>query len=75
MNTDEITFTMDIMLKMKQQGMTILVIEHNMQILDLCDQVVAINFGQNICDGCVDEVQEQPRGNQSLSGRIRCCLK
>jgi branched-chain amino acid transport system ATP-binding protein len=60
MNTDEITFTMNIMRKMKQQGMTILVIEHNMQILDLCDQVVAINFGQKICDGCVDDVRNNP---------------
>jgi branched-chain amino acid transport system ATP-binding protein len=60
MNTDEMAFTMDIMQKMKQQGMTILVIEHNMQILDLCDQVVAINFGQKICDGCVADVRSNP---------------
>jgi branched-chain amino acid transport system ATP-binding protein len=60
MNTDEMTFTMDIMSRMKKQGMTILVIEHNMQILDLCDQVEAINFGQNICSGCVDEVKNHP---------------
>ena len=60
MNTDEINFTMDIMRKMKQQGMTILVIEHNMQILDLCDQVTAINFGQLICNGCVADVRNHP---------------
>jgi branched-chain amino acid transport system ATP-binding protein len=60
MNSDEMTFTMDIMAKMKKQGMTILVIEHNMQILDLCDQVEAINFGQNICSGCVDEIKNNP---------------
>jgi branched-chain amino acid transport system ATP-binding protein len=57
MNTGEIDFTLDIMKKLKQQGITILVIEHNMQILNLCDHVVAINFGQKICDGCVDEVR------------------
>ncbi len=60
MNTDEMTFTMDIMTKMRSQGMTILVIEHNMQILDLCDQVVAINFGEKICDGCVADVRNHP---------------
>lgn len=60
MNTDEIIFTMDIMAKLKQQGMTILVIEHNMQILDLCDQVVAINFGEKICDGCVADIRSDP---------------
>jgi branched-chain amino acid transport system ATP-binding protein len=60
MNTDEIVFTMNIMQKLKQQGMTILVIEHNMQILELCDQVVAINFGEKICDGCVADVKSHP---------------
>jgi branched-chain amino acid transport system ATP-binding protein len=60
MNKDEMTFTMDIMSRMKKEGMTILVIEHNMQILDLCDQVEAINFGQNICSGCVAEVKNHP---------------
>jgi branched-chain amino acid transport system ATP-binding protein len=60
MNTDEITFTLEIMRRLRQEGMTILVIEHNMQILDLCDQVEAINFGQNICSGCVADVRNNP---------------
>jgi branched-chain amino acid transport system ATP-binding protein len=60
MNTDEIAFTVGIMQKIRREGMTILVIEHNMQILDLCDQVVAINFGQKICDGGADEVRCNP---------------
>ncbi len=60
MNPDEIAFSMDIMAKLRERGMTILVIEHNMQILDLCDHVVAINFGQKIADGTVDEVRNDP---------------
>ncbi len=60
MNTDEITFTMDVMAKVRNQGMTILVIEHNMQILDLCDHVVAINFGQKIGEGTVEQVRNNP---------------
>jgi branched-chain amino acid transport system ATP-binding protein len=60
MNTDEIIFTMDIMSKVRELGMTILVIEHNMQILDLCDHVVAINFGQKIGEGTVEEVRSNP---------------
>lgn len=60
MNTDEITFTMDIMKKLRSQGMTVLVIEHNMQILDICDHVVAINFGQKIGEGSVEEVTNNP---------------
>ena len=60
MNTDEINFTMDIMEKVRQQGVTILVIEHNMQILDLCDHVIAINFGQKIGEGTVEEIRNNP---------------
>lgn len=60
MNPEEITFTMNIMQKLRQQGMTILVIEHNMEILNICDKVVAINFGQKICDGGVEEVKNNP---------------
>ncbi len=60
MNADEIVFTMDIMAKLRAQGMSILVIEHNMQILDLCDHVVAINFGEKICHGTVEEVRSNP---------------
>ncbi len=60
MNADEITFTMDIMTRLRSQGMSILVIEHNMQILDLCDHVVAINFGEKICHGTVEEVRNNP---------------
>jgi branched-chain amino acid transport system ATP-binding protein len=37
---------------------TILIVEHNMQILDLCDRVVVINFGQKICEGSPKEVRE-----------------
>jgi branched-chain amino acid transport system ATP-binding protein len=60
MNADEIVFTMDIMAKVRKQGTTILVIEHNMQILDLCDHVIAINFGQNIGEGTVEEIRNNP---------------
>ncbi len=60
MNLDEIDFTMDIMAKVRSQGMTILVIEHNMQILELCDHVVAINFGQKIGEGSVADVRNNP---------------
>jgi branched-chain amino acid transport system ATP-binding protein len=60
MNTDEIAFSLDIIRKLRQEGVTILIIEHNMQILDLCDHVAAINFGQNICSGCAEEVKNHP---------------
>ena len=58
MNPSEIDFTLNNIRKTRQQGVTFLVVEHNMKILDLCDRVVVISFGQLICEGSSKEVRE-----------------
>ena len=58
MNPAEIEFTLTNIRKTKEQGVTILIVEHNMQILELCDRVVVISFGQKICEGSPGEVRE-----------------
>jgi branched-chain amino acid transport system ATP-binding protein len=58
MNPSEIEFSLNSIGKMREQGITIMIVEHNMQILDLCDRVVVINFGQKICEGLPEEVRE-----------------
>ncbi|HEY78377.1 MAG TPA: ABC transporter ATP-binding protein [Dehalococcoidia bacterium] len=57
MNPDEIDFSMAAIKKTRQQGMTIVLVEHNMQIMDLCDRVVVINFGHKIAEGLPGEVR------------------
>lgn len=73
LNTDEIDFTIGIMKKLQQEGVSILIIEHNMQILDVCNHVVAINFGQNVCSGCADEVRKDPGVLQCYLGEREEC--
>jgi branched-chain amino acid transport system ATP-binding protein len=58
MNADEIEHTMKAVKNTRQRGVTIVLVEHNMQILDLCDRVVVISFGQKICEGLPKEVRE-----------------
>jgi branched-chain amino acid transport system ATP-binding protein len=58
MNPEEIDFTLKAVRNMRDQGMTVLIVEHNMQILDLCDRVVVISFGQKICEGLPKDVRE-----------------
>ena len=58
MNPSEIDFTLKNIGKTREQGVTILIVEHNMRILDLCDRVLVINFGQKICEGSPREVRE-----------------
>jgi branched-chain amino acid transport system ATP-binding protein len=58
MNPSEIEFSLNAIRKMRGQGITVVVVEHNMQILTLCDRVVVISFGQKICEGLPREVRE-----------------
>lgn len=57
MNPEEIHFTIDAISKMRDSGITILVVEHNMQILDICDNVTVISFGEKIFDGTAKDVR------------------
>jgi len=58
MNPSEINFTLEAIRKTHQQGVTFLIVEHNMQVLNLCGRVVVINFGQKIFEGLPKEVRE-----------------
>ena len=58
MSPEEISFTMAAIEKTRQQGVTILLVEHNMRIMDLCDRAVVINFGEKIAEGSIEEVRE-----------------
>jgi branched-chain amino acid transport system ATP-binding protein len=68
MNPDEIDFTMTGIRKTQQQGTTIVVVEHNMLIMNLCDRVVVINFGQKIAEGTPEEVRKNTEVIQAYFG-------
>lgn len=70
LNADEVSFAMTGMLRLRERGVTILVIEHNMRILDICDRVVVISFGRKICDGCVDEVKSNSQVIEAYLGAV-----
>ena len=57
MNTEEIEFTLSAILKTREQGVTIVLVEHNMRIMDLCDRVSVISFGRNIAEGTPSDVR------------------
>ena len=58
MNSDEIDFTMEAIRKTHHLGVTIVLVEHNMQIMDLCSRVVVVNFGQKIAEGSPSEIRD-----------------
>jgi branched-chain amino acid transport system ATP-binding protein len=68
MNPDEIDFTMTAIKKTQQQGVTFVVVEHNMRIMDLCDRVVVINFGHKIAEGSPEEMRKNKEVIQAYFG-------
>lgn len=58
MSSTERAFALANIQRMREQGITILLVEHNMEVLSLCDRVVVISFGLKICEGAPGEVRE-----------------
>jgi len=45
--------------KLRDQGRTILLVEHDMSlVMDISDEIVVLNFGQKIADGIPSEIQK-----------------
>jgi branched-chain amino acid transport system ATP-binding protein len=47
--------------KIRSMGITILLVEHDMSlVMEICDQVAVLNFGQKLAEGVPAEIQKNP---------------
>ena len=60
MNPEEIAFSIKAISNMRDKGITVLVVEHNMQILDILDSVTVISFGEKIFEGTPEGMRQDP---------------
>ena len=61
LNETETRQLQELLERVSAQGVTILVVEHDMQIVrNLCDHIVVLNFGCKIFEGTPDEVHGDP---------------
>lgn len=52
MNTEEKTAMMTLIQKVRQSGITVLLVEHDMRVvMGICDRIAVINFGTKIAEG------------------------
>jgi branched-chain amino acid transport system ATP-binding protein len=61
MNGQEVTETMDLITRLWKQGITVLLIEHNMRAtMSLCQRITVLSFGRKIAEGTPAEIQADP---------------
>ncbi len=61
LNPTEQNESIEIIKKIKERGITILIIEHHMKvIMSISDRVVVLNYGEKIAEGSPDEVGRNP---------------
>jgi len=62
LNTKEITDAIRLIGKIREKGVTIIVIEHVMKaIMSISDRIVVLNYGQKIMEGTPEQVANDPQ--------------
>jgi len=61
LNPRETTALSELIRRIREQGITILLVEHDMElVMDISDRIMVLNHGSKICEGEPREVQENP---------------
>ena len=61
MNPEETRRMMEIARKVRDRGVTLLLVEHDMQaVMGLCDRITVLDFGRLLTEGAPDEVRRHP---------------
>ena len=71
MNNQESMFVLDLIRRIRDQyKLTIILVEHNMPlVMQLCERIQVLNYGQIIAEGTPEQVRADPKVVESYLGR------
>ena len=69
LSQEEIRPLVGVIRSLKEEGITILLIEHNVPfVMEVCDRLVVLNFGEKLCEGTPQEVRSDKRVIEAYLG-------
>ncbi len=70
MNAAETEHLGELVLSLRAEGLTVLVVEHDMTFISqVCDRVVVLNFGEGLAQGTPEEIKVNPRVIEAYLGK------
>jgi len=70
MNPEETQTMIDLIRQIRDRGVTIVVVEHNMRVvMNLCDRIAVLNYGRKIAEGLPEEIRDNKEVVEAYLGK------